>query len=122
MDTETATAEAPNSTEPNVAPPPLPEPAPEPVPETVRELDAPGGIIVDQWLTPLDWGDDLSMVTKITLLDGGGPGEHFVSLEQAPDARVFLSVDEVQRAITALSVALIAMRGFDPQADEAEAA
>jgi hypothetical protein len=88
---------------------------------TQLELEPPGPILVDQWDSPLDWGD-FHQPTRITMIDGAVRGEHFAVIEQAPDARIFLSEAELQRAITALSVALVAMRGFDPGAEEAEAA
>jgi len=46
----------------------------------------------------------------------------FVAIEQGPDARVFLAEHEIQRVITALSLALTAMQSLDPLADSQEAA
>lgn len=121
MTTELGT-EAANCVSPDVAPAPSPEPEPEPEPISVpipaRELEPPGGILLDAWQTPLDWGN-FEMVTKISMVDGAVPGEAFVLFEQAPGAQIYLAPDEIQRSIKALSLALVAMRGFDPGAEEA---
>ena len=79
-------------------------------------LSPPGGVLIDAWKTPPDWGD-WAQPTRISIIAGGGPGEAFVVIEQAPDARVVLSEDEIQRVIAALSVGLAAMRGYESPAE-----
>ena len=75
-------------------------------------LPPPGGVLIDAWDTPPDWGA-FAQPTRITIITGGGPGEALVMIEQVPDARVFLGEAELQRGITALSVGVAAMRGLD---------
>ncbi len=74
-----------------------------------------GGILLDAWVTAIDFGVEMSMPTRVSMVSGAGHGEAFAVIEQAPDARIFLGEDEIQRVIAALSVALAAMRGFNPQ-------
>jgi len=39
-------------------------------------LPPPNGTLIDQWQSPLDWGW-FDLPTKISLITGGGPDEHF---------------------------------------------